>query len=136
MSWERGPMSDENKQAISQGWARRKAGAPTKKERRAIARKQPTLTQLGHIRKPHPIHRYAGDDSGFLTFQQIGDACGVSKNACNVIYNRGLRKIAEEVMMLQTPPGVSPTRMTVEQLMAMPEFEELIIEALQSSVVQ
>ena len=146
MSWERGPMSDENKQAIKDGWARRKAGAPTKKQRRATVKATnaacPPLTKLGKVRKLHSVHRYSGDGSGYLTFAEVGAACNVSSNAVNVIYLRAVRKIAEEVLQLITAPGLAVDATAVEALIILPEFEECIREELerlysmQSSVVQ
>lgn len=140
MAFKRGPMSDADKQAISDGWARRKAGAPTKKERRAadaaVKAAAPPLTKLGKIRKLHSVHRYEGDGSGYKTFNEIGRICGVSSNAVNVIYLRAVRKIAEELVSSQRVDGGEPADRAVERIMSMQALEELIIEALQSSVAR
>ena len=128
-------MSDEHKQKIKDGWARRKAGAPTKKQRRAVVSAakaaNPPLTKLGNVRKLHSVHRYSGDDSGYKTFAEIGAVCNCSSNAVNVIYLRAVRKIAEEVLRLQTAPGMAVDAAAVEALIILPEFEEMVSEALE-----
>jgi len=134
MAWERGPMSDEHKQKIKDGWARRKAGAPTKKQRRAVVSAakaaNPPLTKLGNLRKLHSVHRYSGDDSGYKTFAEIGAVCNCSSNAVNVIYLRAVRKIAEEVLRLQTAPGMAVDAAAVEALIILPVFEEMVADML------
>ena len=130
MAWERGPMTDEHKQKIKDGWARRKAGAPTKKERRVAAKAVPPLSPLGKVRKLHSVHRYSGDGSGYLTFAEIGKVCNVSNNAVNVIYLRAVRKIAEEILRLQTAPGLAVDAAAVEALIILPAFEEMVADLL------
>ena len=140
MAFKRGPLSEEKKQAIRDGMARRQQGAPTKKERAARAKiaraAAPTLTPSGAPRRQQCIHRYPGDGSNYLTFREIGEGLGITKNAVNVCYNRAIRKIAEEVVKMQTLRGLHPATGAVETIMSMPELEEMIIEALQSSAVQ
>jgi hypothetical protein len=127
-------MSDENKQKIKDGWARRKEGAPTKKQRRAGAKAKnaanPPLSPLGNVRKIHSVHRYSGDGSGYRTFAEIGVVCNVSNNAINVIYLRAVRKIAEEVLRLQTAPGMAVDAAAVEALIILPAFEEMVADIL------
>jgi hypothetical protein len=134
MAWERGPMTDEHKQKIKDGWARRKAGAPTKKERRAGTKAKnaasPVLSPLGHVRKIHSVHRYSGDGSGYRTFAEIGAVCNVSNNAVNVIYLRAVRKIAEEILRLQTARGLAVDAAAVEALIILPAFEEMVADLL------
>jgi len=140
MAFKRGPLSDEKKQAIRDGMARRKGGAPTKKQRAASAKMAkmltPTLTPSGALRRQQCVHRYPGDGSNYLTFREIGEELGVTKNAVNLCYNRAVRKIAEEVVKMQTLRGLHPAIEAVNRIMSMPELEEMIIEALQSSAVQ
>ena len=137
MSFKRGPMSDEHKLKISEGWKRRKAGAPTKKQRRAadaaVKAAAPPLTKLGKVRKLHSVHRYEGDGSGYLTFNEIGKVCGVSSNAVSVQYLRAIRKVAEEVLRLHTAPGMAVDAAALEALIILPAFEEMVAEALECS---
>jgi len=135
MALKRGPLSDEKRQAIREGMARRKAGAPSKKERKAAAKIEkalnPTLTPSGVPRRQQCIHRFPGDGSDYLTFREIGEGLGITKNAVNVSYNRSMRKIAEELVKSQTVVGMAPAIEAVERIMSMPEFEEIIAEMLE-----
>lgn len=138
MAFKRGPLSAEKKQAISDGMKRRREGAPTKKQRRAadaaVKAAAPPLTKLGKVRKLHSVHRYSGDSSGYRTFAEVGKVCNVSNNAVNVIYLRAVRKIAEEILRLQTAPGMAVDAAAVEALIILPEFEEMVSEALEGRV--
>jgi len=140
LAFKRGPLSEEKKQAIRDGMARRKKGAPTKKERAASLKAAralvPTLTPLGRERRAQCIHRYEDDGSDYLTFRAIGEGLGVTKNAINICYNRAMRKIATELVASQHANGVEPPPGAVERIMALQALEELIIEALQSSVAR
>jgi outer membrane protein TolC len=140
LALKRGPLSDAEKQAIKDGMARRKAGAPTKKERAAAAKEAralvPTLTASGAIRRQQCIHRYPDDGSDYRTFREIGEGLGVTKNAVNMCYNRAMRKIAEELVLSQRVDGMEPAELAIEKIMSMQALEELIIEALQSSVAR
>jgi hypothetical protein len=140
MSFKRGPLSEDKKQAIRDGMARRKGGAPSKKERAAAAKDAralvPTLTASGAIRRQQCIHRYPDDGSDYRTFREIGAGLGVTKNAVNMCYNRAMRKIAEELVLSQRVDGGEPADRAVERIMSMQALEELIIEALQSSVAR
>jgi hypothetical protein len=128
-------MSDAHKLKISEGWARRKAGAPTKKQRRAadaaVKAAAPPLTKLGKVRKLHSVHRYEGDPSGYRTFAEVGAICGVTSNAVNVQYLRAIRKVAEEVLRLQSKPGMAVDPAAVEAIIILPAFEEMVAEMLE-----
>ena len=134
MAWKRGPLSDEKRQAIKDGMARRRAGAPTKKERAVAARDAKALahplTVSGAIRRQQCIHRYPDDGSDYKTFREIGEGLGVTKAAVNMMYNRAMRKVAEELVKSQRVDGMEPAELAVERIMSMPELEEMIAEAL------
>jgi hypothetical protein len=135
MAWKRGPLSDEKRQAIKEGMARRKAGAPTKKERAVAARDAKALVNprmaSGAIRRQQCIHRNPDDGSGYKTFREIGEGLGVTKNAVNMMYNRAMRKVAEELVKSQRVDGMEPAELAVERIMSMPELEEMIAEILE-----
>lgn len=73
----------------------------------------------------------AGDENGWMTFQEIGDLEGISMNRVSQIYNGAMAKIAHEVF--RSMRGRNPDAKELSLLSKNESLIYAVAEAMQSS---